>query len=133
MRICSHLPGATEVVAALGLADDLVGISHECDYPAAVKGKPVCIRPAMDFSRAGSAEIDERELARVTSLPGWGSLQAVCDDRVFPVDAAAYFSRPGPRLVDGVELLAALLHPELFAPVDPDRAQRVAFLSQKIP
>jgi iron complex transport system substrate-binding protein len=33
--------------------------------------------------------------------------------RVHPVDAAAYFSRPGPRLVDGVELLAELLHPEL--------------------
>jgi iron complex transport system substrate-binding protein len=35
--------------------------------------------------------------------------------RVHPVDAAAYFSRPGPRLVDGVELLAGLLHPELVA------------------
>jgi iron complex transport system substrate-binding protein len=34
-------------------------------------------------------------------------------DRVVPVDASAYFSRPGPRLVDGVELLAGLLHPEL--------------------
>jgi iron complex transport system substrate-binding protein len=33
--------------------------------------------------------------------------------RVHPVDAAAYFSRPGPRLVDGVELLAGLLHPDL--------------------
>jgi iron complex transport system substrate-binding protein len=35
--------------------------------------------------------------------------------RVFAVDAAAYFSRPGPRLVDGIELLAHLLHPELVA------------------
>jgi iron complex transport system substrate-binding protein len=35
--------------------------------------------------------------------------------RVHPVDAAAYFSRPGPRLVDGVELLADLLHPERVA------------------
>ena len=33
---------------------------------------------------------------------------------VFAVDAAAYFSRPGPRLVDGLELLASILHPELF-------------------
>ena len=36
-------------------------------------------------------------------------------ERVFAVDAAAYFSRPGPRLVDGVELLGHLLHPELRA------------------
>ena len=40
--------------------------------------------------------------------------------RVFAVDAAAYFSRPGPRLVDGVELLAHLLHPDLV-PAPPSR------------
>jgi iron complex transport system substrate-binding protein len=40
--------------------------------------------------------------------------------RVFAVDAAAYFSRPGPRLVDGVELLGHLLHPELV-PAPPTR------------
>jgi iron complex transport system substrate-binding protein len=39
---------------------------------------------------------------------------------VYAVDAAAYFSRPGPRLVDGVELLAHLLHPELV-PAPPTR------------
>ncbi len=42
------------------------------------------------------------------------SLVDVPADRVFAVDANAYFARPGPRLVDGVELLAALLHPSLF-------------------
>jgi iron complex transport system substrate-binding protein len=40
-------------------------------------------------------------------------LGALNADRVVAVDAAAYFSRPGPRLVDGVELLAHVLHPEL--------------------
>jgi iron complex transport system substrate-binding protein len=40
--------------------------------------------------------------------------------RVFAVDAAAYFSRPGPRLVEGIELLGHLLHPEL-APAPPTR------------
>ena len=39
--------------------------------------------------------------------------------RVCAVDAAAYFSRPGPRLVDGVELLGHILHPDVFAA--PDR------------
>ena len=48
-------------------------------------------------------------------LPGWCDLPAVRDNRVFAVDANAYFARPGPRVVDGVELLAYLIHPELFA------------------
>ena len=42
--------------------------------------------------------------------------------RVIAVDAAAYFSRPGPRLVDGVELLGHLLHPELVAAPDSRRS-----------
>lgn len=40
MRIVSLLPAATEIVAALGLADSLVGVSHECDYPPEVNSKP---------------------------------------------------------------------------------------------
>jgi iron complex transport system substrate-binding protein len=43
-------------------------------------------------------------------------LAALNADRVVAVDAAAYFSRPGPRLVDGIELLAHVLHPDLVAP-----------------
>jgi iron complex transport system substrate-binding protein len=45
--------------------------------------------------------------------PGWNDLPAALNDRVFAVDANAYFARPGPRVVDGVELLAHLIHPEL--------------------
>jgi iron complex transport system substrate-binding protein len=40
VRIVSLLPAATEIVAALGLTDSLVGVSHECDYPPEVNGKP---------------------------------------------------------------------------------------------
>jgi iron complex transport system substrate-binding protein len=47
---------------------------------------------------------------------------AALDARVVAVDASAYFSRPGPRLVDGVELLAHLLHPERVPPPPPGRA-----------
>jgi iron complex transport system substrate-binding protein len=42
-------------------------------------------------------------------------------ERVVAVDAAAYFSRPGPRLVEGVELLAYILHPDLVEPPPPER------------
>jgi iron complex transport system substrate-binding protein len=44
------------------------------------------------------------------------ALDALGVKHVFAVDAAAYFSRPGPRLVDGVELLAGLLHPDQVEP-----------------
>jgi iron complex transport system substrate-binding protein len=55
-----------------------------------------------------------RELREVRLPEGWGDLRAVRERRIFAVDANSYFSRPGPRLADGVELLAHLLHPNLF-------------------
>lgn len=60
MRICSLLPGATEVVAALGLSDDLVAISHECDYPPEIRPKPVIIKSAVDPQRTNSPAIDRQ-------------------------------------------------------------------------
>jgi iron complex transport system substrate-binding protein len=49
---------------------------------------------------------------RTTKLPtGWEHIPAVQNDRVFAVDANAHFSRPGPRLSEGVALLASILHP----------------------
>jgi iron complex transport system substrate-binding protein len=51
-----------------------------------------------------------RELDRVLALPGWRGLRAVAAGRVAALDANGCFSRPGPRLVDGVEQLAHLLH-----------------------
>ncbi len=46
--------------------------------------------------------------------PGWSDLPAVGNGRVYAVDANSYFARPGPRVVEGTELLAHLIHPELF-------------------
>jgi iron complex transport system substrate-binding protein len=59
LRIISLIPSATEIVAALGLVDALVGRSHECDYPPAVQSLPVCTEPK--FNPAGtSSEIHDR-------------------------------------------------------------------------
>jgi iron complex transport system substrate-binding protein len=49
------------------------------------------------------------------SRTGWAALPAVRRGHVYAVDGNAYFSRPGPRIVDSLELLAELIHPELFA------------------
>lgn len=58
--------------------------------------------------------------------PGFASTPAARNGRVFAVDGSAYFSRPGPRLVDGLEVLAWILHPELFPEPPAGRVQRVA-------
>lgn len=64
-----------------------------------------------------------QDLPLLTRLPGWGSITAVRSGRVFAADASAYFSRPGPRLVDGLELLSRMLHPERFgSDLPPERA-----------
>ena len=57
MRIVSLLPSATEIVAALGLADELVGITHECDWPPEVAGTPVMTRSVYDLSATTSGDI----------------------------------------------------------------------------
>ena len=59
MRICSLLPSATEIVAELGLADSLVGVSDECRWPAAVVGKPVVSATRIDPAGLSSSEIDD--------------------------------------------------------------------------
>ncbi|MCH7571681.1 MAG: hypothetical protein IH891_02065 [Planctomycetes bacterium] len=58
-----------------------------------------------------SLERTRRELVALSEVPAWRSLPAVRDRHVYLVDGPAYFNRSGPRLVDGVELLAGLLHP----------------------
>ncbi len=64
-RIVSLIASATEIVGALGRIDDLVGRSHECDYPESVKRLPVCTAPRIDVT-ANSRVIDRlvREKAR---------------------------------------------------------------------
>jgi iron complex transport system substrate-binding protein len=60
MRIISLIASATEMVCALGLADKLVGCSHECDYPKeVVKNLPVCTYPKFDPNKS-SKEIDDQ-------------------------------------------------------------------------
>ena len=53
-------------------------------------------------------------------LEGWDSLPAVRNDQVFILDADAYTSRLGPRLVTGLEIMAEIIHPEVFSGMIPD-------------
>jgi len=60
VRIVSLLPSATEIVCLLGLEKDLVGVSHECDFPPAVGRLPKAVRPAFDSEGLSQREIDDR-------------------------------------------------------------------------
>ena len=64
------------------------------------------------------AERTRQDLPRLASYPGFRELPATRADRVFLLDGNAYFSRPGPRLVDSLELLAHALHPDVH-PLPP--------------
>ncbi len=116
-RIVSLLPSATEIVCALGFADDLVGRSHECDHPPGVERLPALTAPRLE-PLAPSAEIDRRvrELLRdalsiyeldVEALqdlqPEVVVTQTQCDVCAVPLeqvqDAAARCLRPDTRLV----------------------------------
>jgi len=60
VKICSLLPSGTEIVFALGLGDQLVGVSDLCDYPPAARHKPVISRSLIDTAVLSSAEVDAR-------------------------------------------------------------------------
>ncbi len=54
------------------------------------------------------------EMSPLAAQPGWSELSAVRNGRVFLTDGNQYFNRPGPRVVESAEILAELLHPEVF-------------------
>jgi iron complex transport system substrate-binding protein len=56
------------------------------------------------------------EMHWLTARDGWHTLRAVRDGRVFVADGNQYFNRPGPRLVESLEILAGIVHPEIFKP-----------------
>ena len=58
MKICSLLPSTTEIVCALGLEEELVAITHECDFPESILDKPVVTRSLIDHSNSNSSEIN---------------------------------------------------------------------------
>jgi iron complex transport system substrate-binding protein len=70
MRICCLLPGATEIAFALGLGDDVVGVTHECDYPVEARQKPVVVRSLIDSHRMTSLEIDRWVSERLRNNQG---------------------------------------------------------------
>ena len=76
-KIASLIPSATEICFALGLGDQVVGVSHECDHPTGAAGKPVLTRSSVDPT-ASSAEIDRQVREQLTQ--GLSLYQVVEDE-----------------------------------------------------
>lgn len=61
-----------------------------------------------------------QDVALLAANDAWASLPAVQNQRVYVIDASAYTSRSGPRLVTGLEIMAEMMHPELFSGLIPE-------------
>ena len=71
LKIVSLLPSATEIICALGLEENLIGITHECDYPESITNRPVLTRSRISHETMSSREIDH---AVRSQLDGHGSI-----------------------------------------------------------
>jgi iron complex transport system substrate-binding protein len=66
-RIVSFLPAATEIAYAIGAGDDIVGRSHECDYPADALRLPIVSKPSLAIAEMSQSEIDSAVSSRLAS------------------------------------------------------------------
>jgi iron complex transport system substrate-binding protein len=92
--------------------------SVEIKWEAVLEARPEIIVLALcgyDVDRA------RRDYELLRKFPGFDSLPAAQNTRIHIVDASAYFARPGPRVVDSLEILAGILHPEEFPEFSPSR------------
>ena len=83
MRIISLLPSATEIICSIGLRDSLVGVTHECDYPADVVGLPIVTKSAIPHD-ASSIEIDQLVRSQLETTTALYSLNVELLDELQP-------------------------------------------------
>ena len=103
-----------ELVEIAG-GQDLLGRKHQpsaqIEWQQVLNARPEIIVLALcgyDIDRA------RRDFELLRRLPGFGSIPATDSGQVYAVNAGAYFARPGPRIVDSLEILAGILHPREF-------------------
>jgi iron complex transport system substrate-binding protein len=66
-----------------------------------------------------------RQIPETRFPENWRNIPAFIEERVWALDATSYFSRPGPRIIDGAEILAKILHPGVFGEPNPSEAVRI--------
>lgn len=111
------VPEMVELAGGINCFGDKETGSFRIEWPDIVASQPdVIIFMPCGFEVKRGLE----DVPTVKALEGWNSLPAVQDNRVYVVDASAYTSRSGPRLVTGLEIMAEILHPELFSGLIPE-------------
>lgn len=108
---CGHwIPCQIALAGGIDMLSNPSGYSIHVDWEKIIKYDPevLVIAPCgFDINRA------QQELNVLTSKPGWESLQAVKNNQVYLADADL-FTQPSTKLIDGIELLSALFHPDIF-------------------
>lgn len=106
------IPELVELAGGRNLFGQVGEHSPYLDWDALLSADPdVVIVMPCGFDLARTRQELEQAIA---TQPNWKKLRAVQKNRLFITDGNAYFNRPGPRLVDSVEILAEILHPTLF-------------------
>lgn len=101
-----RLAGGIELIGQEGQPSHTIG----CEEVVAIDPE-VLVIACCGFTAKRTLE----DIAILTSYPGFAQLSCVRNERVFVVDGNSYFSRPGPRLVDSLEILAHALHPSVHS------------------
>ncbi len=110
------VPEMVELAGGEDCLGDKASPSFTIEWQQVIEQRPeiIVILPCGFDVRRAFKEVD-----LLTGREGWHQLPAVETGQVFVTDASAYFSRSGPRLVDGLEMLAEIIHPELFSGMVP--------------
>jgi len=110
MRICSFLPSTTEIICELGLADNLIGITHECDFPEAVNSKERVIMSSIDHKTMSSKEIDDlvtenSKNGKSTYLVDKDKLKAANPDIIFTQGLCEVCAVSGNQVLEAARVL----------------------------
>ena len=111
------VPEMVEMAGGQNCFGDKETGSFRLDWDEVVASQPevIILMPCgFDVKRA------LEDLPLLSEQEGWSTLPAVKNNRVYAIDAGAYTSRSGPRLVVGLEIMAEMIHPELFSGLIPE-------------
>ena len=111
------VPEMVELAGGVNCFGDKEKGSFRLDWAEVVDSKPevIILMPCgFDVKRT------LQDVPLLAKQEGWASLPAVVNNRVYVIDAGAYTSRSGPRLVEGLEIMAEMIHPELFSDMVPE-------------
>ena len=111
------VPEMVELAGGVNCFGDKETGSFRLDWAEVVASQPevVILMPCGFDVKRGLQDVP-----LLTARDGWADLPAARNRRVYVIDASAYTSRSGPRLVTGLEIMAEMLHPELFSGLIPE-------------